>query len=214
MSTVVEGLVLAVRALPKVDKVKFIGYLLEDIDVREAMAELFIDMLVPVGNQKDEHRRRRGNGPSGTSNEHESTKERAKRLRESYVSELQKNGIRINQVDTVWAKVGDLWVAIPTATEGSSGHWFLGLAGDKVRERIKEGGVAVVLLCQSASGSRLDLVIPAHIVEEIIPKLSKDSYGQIKFNVKKVGNRYQLVLPRSSPLDVSGYKGEVSIFQS
>ena len=97
--------------------------------------------------------------------------------------------------------------------EWRPGRWFLGLPEDRVLERINKGGVVIVLLCQSASGSRLDFVIPGDTVQEIVPKLSK-SAGQLKFNLKKVGNRYQLVMPGSSPLDVSDCTGMVSIFQS
>ncbi len=214
MSTVAEGLVLALRSLPKADKARVISHLWEDRESREAMTGLLIRRLLEFqGNQNGEKPLSPANDNSVKTNL--TSKERGKRLREGYISELQQDGIQINQVDSVWAKtVGGLWVAIPTATmEWRPGRWFLGLPEDRVLERINKGGVVIVLLCQSASGSRLDFVIPGDTVQEIVPKLSK-SAGQLKFNLKKVGNRYQLVMPGSSPLDVSDCTGMVSIFQS
>ena len=89
-------------------------------------------------------------------------------------------------------------------------RWFLGLPENEVLERIRNGGVAVVLLCQSATGSILDFVLPPSKVQELVHTLSK-SAGQLKFNVKKVGNRYHLVIPGRSLLDVSEYKGKLSV---
>ena len=208
MSAVVEGLVLAVRSLTKADKAKVIRQLLEDAEVREAMAELLIDKLVePVGNEKDEYRSRTHNGIYADL----TSKERGRRVREGYVRESGERGIRIDQVDNVWAKTqSGLWVAIPFATERRPNRWFLGLPENEVLERIRNGGAAVVLLCQSAAGSILDFVLPPSKVQELVQTLSK-SAGQLKFNVKKVGNRYHLVIPGRSPLDVSEYKGKLSI---
>ncbi len=210
MSTVVEHLAQALLSLPKPDKVKVIDELLRDADYRRAAAEFLVEKLFePRENQQvkysyssDDKVASRGRGK----------KERGKKLRESYISELQQNGIQINQVGSVWAKTAaGLWVAIPTATmEWRPGRWFLGLSEAIVHERIHKGGVVIILLCQSASGSRLDFVIPSRKVEEMVPKLSK-SKGELKFNVKKVGNRYQFVIPHDNPLDISDYKGDVSI---
>jgi len=211
MSTVTEGLVLALRSLPKAEKGKVISHLWEDPDFGEAMADLVVKKLLEShGNRVVKHFPRPDNGVETDL----TSKERGQRLRENYVLELQKNGIPIDQVDGVWAKTrAGLWVAIPTATERRPNRWFLGLPENVVRERIHKGGVAVVLLCQSKSGSTLDFVIPSGKIQEIADNLSK-SKGQLKFNLSKLGNHYHLVMPRSSPLDVSDYKGEVAIFQS
>ncbi len=211
MSTVVEGLVLAVRSLPKVDKAKVIGHLLEDADVREAIAGLLIEGLInPVGSQESEHRSLHGIGiETGVT-----SREWAKQLRERYVSELGKNAIQLDQVESVWAKTPTgLWVAIPFSTERRPDRWFLGLPERDLLERMHNGGAVVVLLCQSKSGPILDFVIPPQKIKEIVPKLSK-SAGQLKFNLKKVGQRYLLVMPGISPVDVSDYKGKVSILRS
>lgn len=211
MSTVAEGLILAVESLPKADKAKVIGHLLEDADIREAMVELLIDKLVePVGNQKNEYRSRPSNGLETAV----TSKEKGRLLRERYVSELGKRGIQVNQVDNVWTKTpAGLWVAIPFATEQRPNRWFLGLPENKVLERIHTGGMALVLLCQSAGGITLDFVLPPSKVQEVVDMLSK-SGGQLKFNMKKVGNRYYLIMPGRSPLDVSDYKGNLAVLQN
>jgi len=209
MSALAEHLAQALCSLPKPDKAKVIGELLEDADFREAAAKFLIEKLIePRENQQVRYPH---TSADKVTSKGIGKKERGRKLRESYISELQQSGIQIYQTDSVWAKTAnDLWVAIPTATmEWRPGRWFLGLPEDKVRERIHKGGVVVILLCQSAIGSRLDFVIPSGKVEEIVPKLSK-SKGELKFNIKKVGNRYQLVIPRDNPVDVSDYKGDVS----
>lgn len=212
MSTVVDGLVLAVRALSKTDKANFIGQVMEDADVIEIMVGRIIDRLTePVGNRKIKYHTRAGNSPeTGVT-----SFERGRRVRESYISGLQQNGIKIDQVDAVWAKTAvGLWVAVPFATERAPNRWFLGLPEKKVRERIRNGGVSIVLLCQPESGSTLDFVLPPSRVQEIVDKSSK-SKGDLKFNVRKVGNRYYyLGMTDDVPLDVSEFKGKVSVFQS
>jgi len=208
MTTVAEGLVLALRSLPAEDKKRAISILMEDADVRQQVAELLIEKLL-------EPQSGRKMGITNYSSSSITSKERGKRLRVTYLEELRANGVEVTQVDSVWAKTAaGVWAAIPTATmEWRPSRWFLGLPETKVRERIGQGGVIIVLLCQAESGSRLDFIIPPQVVQELLPRLSR-SAGQLKFNLKQVGNQYQLVLPRSTPLDVSSYKGNISVFRS
>lgn len=205
MNSTAEYLAQALLSLPKSDKVKVIDELLGDNDFREATAKLLIDKLA----EKKETKK------IEFSPNHITSKERGKRLREDYISQLHENGILIEQYDRIWSEtLKGLWVAIPTATmEWRHGRWFLGLPEDKVQDKIKKGGVVVILLCQSASGSRLDFVIPPDKVLEITPKLSK-SKGQLKFNIKKIGDRYQLVIPNDNPLDLTAFISNISILRN
>ena len=135
-----------------------------------------------------------------------SPREKGKRVRGDYVSRLQTQGTAIRLADSVWAHLErtDFWVAIPFAVEhGRPGHWFLGLPETPVAQRNR---VFVVLLCQEESGSVVDIVLPLDAVREIIPRLSR-SKGQTKFNVKRTGNRWELMIPRVGPFDVSKYVG-------
>ena len=212
MSAVTEHLAQAICALPETEKIEVINTLLGDDALRKAAASFLIDKLFePRGNQQVTHSissdvkaNSRGKGK----------KERGRKLRESYISDLQQSGIQIYQAGGQWAKTANnLWVAIPTATiEWRTGRWFLGLSEDKLIERIRDGGVVVVLLCLTQSGSRLDFVIPSQIVKDIAPKLSK-SKGEVKFNIKEVDHRYYLVLPEINPLDISSYMGNISILR-
>ena len=207
MNTVAEHLTRALRALPKTEKIKVIDVLLDDADFKEVTAKLITEKILGRrGNQEIKNNYRFDNRVT--------SKERGKQLRESYISELQGNGIRINLVDRIWAKTGSsLWVAIPTATtEWRPGRWFLGIPQGKLQDRIEGEGAAIILLCQSASMIRLDFVVPPKTVEKIVSKLSK-SAGQLKFNIKTVGGRYYLVIPHDNALDISEYKGDLSLFQ-
>ena len=205
MNSTAEYLARALRSLPKSDKVKVIEELLGDNDFRKITAELIVNKLIePKSIKKIE-----------TSVNHITSKERGKQLRESYIYKLHENGILIEQYDRLWSETSKgFWVAIPTATnEWRPGRWFLGLPENKVLERINNRGVVIILLCQTASGSILDFVIPPNKLDSIIPKLSR-SKGQLKFNVKNVGNRYQLVIPNDIPLDLTSFKGDISILRN
>ncbi|MBM3142295.1 MAG: hypothetical protein FJ005_04510 [Chloroflexi bacterium] len=204
MNKVAEHLAQALRSLSKADKTDVIRYLLEDPDVKEAVVKLFIDKL----GKPHEGRNSGGSISLGVT----SNKEMGMRVRESYISRLQHSGVQIDQVDRIWAKAySNLWVAIPFATERRPNRWFLGVPESEVFERIRNGGLAIVLLCQSDVGDTLDFVLPPSKVEEMASQLSK-SRGQLKFNLKKVGNRYHLVIPDHGTVDVSDYRGNVSIF--
>jgi len=205
MNSVVEGLVLAIRSLPKTDKVRATSQLWEDPDCQGTMVDLVIKGLVQSqGNRKVNYY------PSYNESAELTSREKGKVLRGNYVSDLQKKGKRIEQVDGVWAKTPEgLWVAIPFATERRDKFWFLGLPERDVLEKVNQGGVSVILLCQSKSGSILDFVIPPNKIREIAGNLSK-SKGQLKFNLRKDNGRYLLVIPGRSPLDVSPFLGIVS----
>ena len=144
MSTVVDGLVLAVQSLPKSEKTRVINQLLADVDIREALAEALVDKLLePVGSA-DSHRSLRVTNRAA----HDITaRERGKRVRESYAATLGTKGIRVNHIDGVWAKTPSLWLALPFATERKPNHWFLGLSEAELRERLDGEGAAVILLC-------------------------------------------------------------------
>ena len=212
MSTVNEGLILVIRSLPEADKEVVISRLWEEDPVsKKVLVELVVKSLLQV----------RGHGEKviTTKQSHDvtkvlSSKERGKRMREKYVSELQKKGIRIQQVDSVWAKtIAGLWVGIPVATERRTNRWFLGLSENDVLVKIRQGGLVVVLLCQSEPGATLDFVIATNMIQEVVGSLSK-SKSQLKFNLKKVGDRYYLVLPGRDSVDVSQFLGRLSPLES
>ncbi len=214
MGSVGEYLAQALCSLSKAEKVEVINLLLKDGDFREILSELPIKKL--IGSQDNQGGRYSLIPDTGVASRSKGKKERGKQLRQSCISELQQNGILIEPFDNVWAETAKgLWVAIPTASmEWRPGRWFLGLSEEKVRERINKGGVVIILLCQSVGGSKLDFIIPPEIVEEIVTKVSRSKKGQLKFNTKKVGDRYYLVIPDDNNVDITDYKGKISILKN
>jgi len=132
-----------------------------------------------------------------------SRKERGDRARQDYISRLQKEGLTMRLAGGIWAYLerGDSWVALPSATERRPNRWFLGISE---REATEKGRAFIALLCQEESGSVVDIVLPPDVVTMILPRLFCYK-GQVKFNVKRVGNRYQLMIPRAEPMDLSSY---------
>lgn len=210
MNTLVDGLILAVRSLPKADKATVVEHLWEDLEFRAAIADLLRrSMLGPRRNASASTLQ-----DLATLGVDLTPRERGKRLRENYLRELHKKGISINQVDGVWAKTANgSWIAIPVATERRPDRWFLGLGQNDVLERIDKRDGIVVLLCQSESGSTLDFVIPTPKIQEIVGSLSR-SKGQLKFNLTRVGNRYHLIMAGRGRVDISDFLGSVSSFES
>jgi hypothetical protein len=213
MDTIAKHLVQALCSLTKTEKVLVINMLLEDAEFREVLSELPIKKL--IGSEDNRETRYFPTYDDTSASKGKGKKERGRKLRKSYISELQQKGILVEPFDHVWAETSiGWWVAIPTATmEWRPGRWFLGLSEDRVREKIEQGGVVIILLCQPESGLRLDFVLPPNIVKEIIDKLSK-SKGELKFNVRKVGNRYILVIPDKNNIDITDFKGSIDILPS
>jgi len=138
-----------------------------------------------------------GSGPS--------RKDRGKQIREQYIARLQAEDIDVRIEDGVWGylEVTKSWVAFPSATEGRLGRWWLGLGEEDISQK---QCAAIVLLCCHESGTITDIVLPLHAVDEIVPRLSQ-SKGHLKFNVRRTGNRWELMIPRVGPFDVSEYIG-------
>jgi len=130
-----------------------------------------------------------------------SANERGSRARADYISTLQQEGIIIRLEGSVWAYLekSDSWAVIPFATEQLPNRWFLGAPEEDIAKRER---VSIVLLCREESGTIFDIVLAPDLVTKIVPDLSR-SKGQLKFNLKRVGSRYQLMIPRHGALDVS-----------
>lgn len=206
MNKVAEHLAEAVSSLTKADKAEVIQHILEDPEIKDIIARMLVDRLGESG--------RGDNFGGGLAFAVTSNKERGRQVRDRYITHLEQAGIRIEQVKGMWAKTGgDLWAAMPFANEQRPNRWFLGLREADVAQRTSKGGVVVVLLCQSNTEGVQDFVLPQGKVEEIVPHLSR-SQGQLKFNLKRVGSRYHLVIPGRPAVDVSDYSGAVSVLRS
>jgi hypothetical protein len=211
MNKVAEHLAQALCSLSRDDKTQVIQYILLDPDVKKAVVELLIDRL---GNtKKPPNFSTSSTQHTDLRNDIVSNKELGMRVRGSYLSKLRQNGIPIDQINRVWAKTtSDLWVGTPFATERRLNRWFLGLPESEVFAHLHNRGLVVILLCQSRLDTLLDFVLPSNLVNKIAYQLSK-SHGQLKFNLKKLGDRYQLVIPGHGTIDVSSYKSEFSVLK-
>lgn len=101
----------------------------------------------------------------------------------------------------VYANQAGSNVAIAMATEDKRGNkWWLGLPDAQFN--------CVVLLCQDGNAS-LEFVLPAQPLATVWPRLSR-SAGQVKFNVKRDGLRYILLVPRYGEFDITRFVGDYS----
>jgi hypothetical protein len=94
----------------------------------------------------------------------------------------------------------DVSIGIAFANElpNMPNRWFLGLPDERVD--------IVSLLCQSKDRQVYDIVLP---VTELGPKwddLSR-SKGQLKFNIRKDGSNFFLLVPRNEPIIVTKHVG-------
>ena len=93
-------------------------------------------------------------------------------------------------------------VAIAMATEDKRGNkWWLGLPDAQFS--------CVVLLCKDGN-SFVEFVLPAQSISTVWPRLSRDSAGQVKFNAKKEGLRYVLLVPGYGEFDITRFAGDYS----
>jgi hypothetical protein len=132
-------------------------------------------------------------------------------LRRSYISKLGNSGISLIKIAPIWARTKTgMWVAMPAASERQDERWWLGLNDRLIVEKIREGGLAIILLCVTKAEALLDFVLDQRIIIELKPILSR-SGDELKFNVRERDQRYALTIPKHRPLDITGYKGRVSI---
>jgi len=203
MNKVTEGLISALRALPKEDKKEAIVLLLDDEEFRVSMSNILIEKLsrgqqsVPhVEKEKTLNRRELG-----------------RQQREKYISQLKNKGITIDLFKNIWGKTpSGLLLAIPFANEKRLDRWFLGVGEIDLLNRKNDGKIAIILLCQSKNGELLDFILPPLKVEGLIPYLSRSKTGY-KFNLKRDGLKYQLLLTDEKPMDLTDYRGQISLLK-
>jgi hypothetical protein len=100
-----------------------------------------------------------------------------------------------------------LSVGIPYASELDirPDSWFLGLADERFD--------IVVLLCDTASGEKLEFFLPTEFVKEIWNVLSR-SHGQVKFHVLRAGSTYELRIPGGQLRPITQYLNNTKILSS
>lgn len=132
-------------------------------------------------------------------------------LRSSYISKLGNSGIPLIKIAPRWARTKTgMWVAMPAASERHEERWWLGLNDRLIVEKIRESGLAIILLCVTKAEVLLDFVLDQRIITELRPMLSR-SGDELKFNVREHNQRFALTVPKHRPIDITGYKGKVNI---
>lgn len=115
-------------------------------------------------------------------------KEIVKEDKAEWVRRLSLKGIPLRQVEgrRVFRTQSGKLVGVACANEDSRpGMYWLGLP-DKQFD-------VVVLLCRDSSGELFDFILPAHVVSQIWPSLSRDYNGERKLHVSQVGPNFKLV---------------------
>jgi hypothetical protein len=90
-------------------------------------------------------------------------------------------------------------VAFANEIVGRPWPWFLGLPDEPTD--------IVVLLCKTPDQQIYDIVLPMAELDDTWNRLSRSGNGQVKFHVKKEGDRLLLSIPGSTPLTITQYKG-------
>jgi hypothetical protein len=207
MSETVEGLVETIRSLPRGEKSKLLEALLRDPETMEAMGNVIIDRLFGA-RRKNEPLMRNVLRPEEQAGAGMTSQEKARRVRARYITDLGKKGIRLEQAGNTWARAASgLWVALPLATEQRKNHFLLGISEESFRKKTAAGRVAFVLLCEPAEGGLLDFVIPPDMVRKLSAGFSR-SHGQLKLNLKRVGDNYYLVVPGQAAVNVTALQGK------
>lgn len=85
---------------------------------------------------------------------------------------------------------------LASASESSQhlNRWFLGLAPDEYD--------SFVLLCEDTKGNVFRFIAASDFAREMLPKLSTDSAGQIKFHVTRQGGRFYLDVPGTTEASI------------
>ena len=141
-------------------------------------------------------------GPGPTT----SPKAAGAQARSRWVATLRERGATLHGHGKRYQTTSGHAVAVAFANElpDLEDRWFLGLADEHTD--------VAVLLCQSRGQALYDLVLPVSELRTVWPLLSRHR-GQIKFNVRKNGNRFALLVPGHEPVDITKYLGNHALLQ-
>jgi hypothetical protein len=132
-----------------------------------------------------------------------STREHGQKIREAFVSKLEKDGIQLNLMKgkTIYQTKSGKRVGIPVATERQPNRWFLGLP---------VGGFEhAVLLCQKETGDLIEVPLPENFFTKYGDSMSQ-SNGQIKFNIVQRGTVVLVLVPGTDGVSISSFSSDYS----
>lgn len=122
-----------------------------------------------------------------------SAKAKGKQRRQAFLADAESRGIEMTQLKGVCYRSSKHCrrVGIASASENDKypNRWLLGLPSDSYD--------GFVLLCEDRTGQVHRFIAGIDFSREVLPKLSRDNTGQIKFHVTRHGGWFYLDIPSS-----------------
>lgn len=117
-----------------------------------------------------------------------SAKAQGELRRKKFLDTVKQKGIYLSQIKGVrYKSQQNNLVGIASASEVTSGHWFLGLPPDNYD--------TVVLLCENKNGIVNNIIPSREFITRYLKHLSRDSNGQIKFNISNRNGKFVISIP-------------------
>ena len=119
-------------------------------------------------------------------------------MRAQWIADMKAKGVQLQGYGKRYTTAFGVTVGLAPANEldGHPNKWFLGMADEPTD--------VIVLLCRSRSGKVYDLVLPVPVLGRCWALLSR-SGSQVKFNLRKDGTVFLLLVPGNEPFDVTQY---------
>lgn len=128
-----------------------------------------------------------------------SAKAKGEVRRQAFLRDAETRGISLTRIRGVRYSSPKLQrVGIASANESPDyrNRWFLGLAPDKYD--------GFVLLCEDLTGQVHRFIASSEVSRRVLPYLSRDSAGQLKFHVTRDKGRFYLDVPSSNQESIDG----------
>ncbi|MFC1526219.1 hypothetical protein ACFL6X_05335 [Candidatus Latescibacterota bacterium] len=128
-----------------------------------------------------------------------SAKYKGEQRRQAFLADARGMGIameRIRGVQYKSPKQQRVGIASASETEKYRDRWFLGLA-----PAAYDG---FVLLCEARSGVTYRFIASTEFARDVVPRLSRDNAGQLKFHVTRKHGSFNLDVPGSGRVAIDG----------
>ena len=123
--------------------------------------------------------------------------------RANYVTALRQQGYALHAIrETQFETPSGNRVGIAFATERKPNCWFLGLPDNNYS--------AIILLCKHNNNELLDFFVSGQTLQGFQSRLVA-SGGQLKFNVRKSGGNYTLLVPGANGVGLNKARGNTSV---
>lgn len=136
--------------------------------------------------------------PAPAEDKGESAKARGERRRQAFLADARSRGKGMTRIKGVRYRSPNhscLGIASASETDKYQDRWFLGLPPDSYD--------GFVLLCEDRTGQVHRFVADSDFSAQVLPQLSRDNAGQIKFHVTRNGGRFSLDVPGSERLSMN-----------